>query len=68
MMLAQALQMRSLLIILDGIDQASAQRDKVAQFAREALADEGFRIVCTSRPEATRLADFGERSLIRTIP
>lgn len=40
-MLSQALQMRTLIVIIDGIDEAAGRRDAVSKLIREVLVPEG---------------------------
>jgi len=63
-MLAQALQMRTLVVVLDGIDEAAGRRNTVSRFVREVLVPEGFRVVCTSRPEGVSVDDFLARFVV----
>ena len=64
-MLAQALQMRMLVVVLDGIiDEAAGRREAVSRFVREVLVPEGFRVVCTSRPEGVNLDNFMSRFVV----
>jgi len=63
-MLTMALQMRTLVVVLDGIDEAAGRRATISRFIREVLVPSGLRIVCTSRPEGVELADFKPRFVI----
>ena len=53
-MLLQAYEMRALLILFDGVDEASDRKEQVEDFVVRVLAKHGFRIVVTSRPEGVR--------------
>ena len=57
-MVAQALELRSLVLVLDGIDEAAGQRDAISRFIREVLVPHGLRVICTSRPEGVTIGDF----------
>lgn len=50
-MLTYALQSKSLVVILDGVDEAAALRETVQQLALDGLASSGIRVMVTSRPE-----------------
>lgn len=50
MMISQALQMRTLIVLLDGVDEAAGRRDALMRFVRDVLIVDGFRVVVTSRP------------------
>lgn len=63
-MLIQAVQSRSLIVVLDGIDEATRHREVISRFVREVLVPEGFRVVCTSRPEGVRVGDFLPRFVV----
>ena len=56
--LEQLLEMRALVIVLDGIDEAAGQKKQIARFLREELVQKGFRVVASSRPEGVTLADY----------
>lgn len=67
-MLAQAIQMRSLIVIIDGIDEAAGRQEAVCRFARETLVYEGFRVVCTGRLMASGRRAKGGQSLDDFLP
>ena len=63
MMLSQALQLRSLVILLDGLDETpEGNCDRLCAFVRDSLAGEGHRVVCTSRIEGGVLPRFARPS------
>ena len=57
-MLAQTLELRSLVVVLDGIDEAAGRRDVISRLIRHVLVPFGLRVLCTSRPEGVTLSDF----------
>ena len=63
-MLVQAYEMRSLIIVVDGIDEAAGRRDIISNFVHNTLVREGFRVVCTSRPEGVQVPSFTSRFVI----
>jgi hypothetical protein len=67
MMLSQAMEMRTMLVILDGIDEAAGRRDAVTAFVRDVLIGGGFRVVCTSRPGAHLTSDFIDRCVLLNL-
>ncbi len=54
-MLLQAYEMRTLVVLLDGIDEASGLKEELENFMLEKLAPMRVRLVVTSRPEGIRL-------------
>ena len=50
-LLLQALEMRSLIVLLDGVDEAAGHRAAVEDFVLGELVPSGNRLVVTSRPE-----------------
>ena len=50
MLLVQSLEMRSLALVLDGIDEAAGMRDSIGNLVHQRLAPMGHRVVATSRP------------------
>eukprot|EP00976_Prorocentrum_cordatum_P083243 1185152-Prorocentrum_minimum.AAC.3 len=52
-MLLQAYDMRSLIVLLDGIDEAAGFRQHIEEYVVHELAPMGMRVVATARPEVT---------------
>ena len=50
-MLTMALELKSLVIVLDGIDEAGGRKKQIVTFIVDVLVPAGMRVVCTSRPE-----------------
>lgn len=55
MMLQQAYELRTLVLLLDGVDEAAGMREDIESFVLHQLLPAGLRIVVTSRPEGVRL-------------
>lgn len=51
---AQAMECRALVLVLDGIDEAALSKDAISTLIREELVPMGLRCVCTSRPEGVQ--------------
>ena len=62
-MATMALEMRSLVLVLDGIDEAASRATQIANLVHK-LVSMGFRVVCTSRPEGVTEADFVDRFVV----
>ena len=57
-MLRAAMHERRVLLLLDGLDEAGAQRARIEKHVAEVLAPKGFVILCTSRPAGLDEAGF----------
>ena len=57
-MLLQAYEMRTLIVLLDGIDEASGLKEELEDFVLSSLAPMRLRLVATSRPEGIRLNEM----------
>ena len=57
-LLAMAIEMRTLVLVLDGIDEAARLKDNISRLVREHLVPMGIRLLCTSRPEGVNREDF----------
>jgi ankyrin repeat protein len=57
-MLRTAMHERCVLLLLDGLDEAGAQRARIEKHVAEVLAPKGFVILCTSRPAGLDEACF----------
>jgi ankyrin repeat protein len=57
-MLCAAMHERRVLLLLDGLDEAGAQRARIEKHVAEVLAPKGFVILCTSRPAGLDEAGF----------
>mmetsp|Transcript_2992 Transcript_2992/g.8957 ORF Transcript_2992/g.8957 Transcript_2992/m.8957 type:complete len:1166 (+) Transcript_2992:1503-5000(+) len=63
-MLTQALDMRALVVVLDGIDEAAGRRDSISALVCDVLVPFGLRVFCTSRPEGVDIELFKSRFVI----
>ena len=60
-MLRQALMARRALLLLDGLDEGGAARERIERHVSEVLAPQGHVLLATSRPaglDGARFADF----------
>ena len=57
-MLRAAMHERRVLLLLDGLDEAGAQRARIEKHVAEVLAPKGVVILCTSRPAGLNEAGF----------
>ena len=64
MMLSMAFEMRAIVLVLDGIDEAAGRRDDIQKLVLNVLATMGQRVVTTSRPEGVDLSRFKETLVI----
>jgi len=55
MMLDQAYKLRTLVLLLDGVDEAAGMKQDIESFVLHQLLPTGLRVVVTSRPEGIRL-------------
>ena len=58
MMLRQAFEMRSVVVIVDGIDEAAGRKQQIWRFLCQGLVQNGHRVVATSRPEGIEVGEF----------
>eukprot|EP00519_Triparma_laevis_P008571 CAMPEP_0182519176 /NCGR_PEP_ID=MMETSP1321-20130603/44958_1 /TAXON_ID=91990 /ORGANISM="Bolidomonas sp., Strain RCC1657" /LENGTH=1957 /DNA_ID=CAMNT_0024727141 /DNA_START=127 /DNA_END=5997 /DNA_ORIENTATION=- len=58
--ITMAFEMRSLIVVLDGIDEAAGRKETISRLIREILVPSGVRVICTSRPEGVNAQDFHE--------
>jgi hypothetical protein len=66
-MLMQAYQMRALVVLLDGVDEAAGLRDQVEKFVHSELVPSGNRVLVTSRPEGVTLSLYRSRFVIMNL-
>ena len=57
-LLKQAVALRSLVIVIDGVDEASGLEQLIEDFVLQTLVPGGFRLVVTSRPTGIRRAKY----------
>ena len=63
-MLVQAHEMRALIILIDGVDEAAGMKEAIEEFVHKEVAVSGNRVVVTSRPEGVRLELYEERFIV----
>ena len=66
-LLLLAYEMRSLVILVDGVDEAAGMRDIVEAFVHYELVTSGNRLVVTSRPEGVDLEDYKNRFVVMNL-
>ena len=66
-MLQQAWEMRALVILVDGVDEAAGLRSHVEEFVHYELVTSGNRLVVTSRPEGVDLDDYKTRFVVMNL-
>eukprot|EP00966_Prymnesium_polylepis_P107311 2484449-Prymnesium_polylepis.1 len=64
MMLSMAFEIRAIVLVLDGIDEAAGRRDDIQKLVLNVLVRMGQRVVTTSRPEGVDLSRFKETFVI----
>ena len=66
-LLLQAFEMRSMVILVDGVDEAAGMREIVEAFVHYELVTSGNRLVVTSRPEGVDLDDYKTRFVVMNL-
>ena len=66
-MLLQAYEVRALVALVDGVDEAAGMRDIVEAFVHYELVPSGNRLVVTSRPEGVDLEDYKTRFVVMNL-
>ena len=66
-MLMQAYEMRALIVLLDGVDEAAGLRDEIEAFVHKELVPSGNRVLVTSRPEGVTLSLYMSRFVIMNL-
>ena len=66
-MLLLAYDMRALVILLDGVDEAAGMRDLVEAFVHYELVTSGNRLVVTSRPEGVDMEDYKRTFVVMNL-
>jgi len=67
-MLRTAMHERRVLLLLDGLDEAGAQRARIEKHVAEVLAPKGFVVLCTSRPAGLDEAGFARFHRLTLAP
>ena len=63
-MLLQAYEMRALIVLIDGIDEAAGMKEAIEDFVHKEVAVSGNRLVVTSRPEGVRLELYTSKFIV----
>ena len=66
-MLSQAFEMRALVVLIDGVDEAAGLRDEIEAFIHGELVPSGNRVLVTSRPEGVTLPLYHARFVIMNL-
>ncbi|KOO22124.1 leucine rich repeat -containing protein, partial [Chrysochromulina tobinii] len=66
-MLIQAFEMRALIVLIDGVDEAAGLRDEIEYFIHQELVPSGNRVLVTSRPEGVNTAKYKGRFVIMNL-
>ena len=66
-MLMQAYEMRALIVLLDGVDEAAGLRDQIEGFVHKELVPTGNRVLVTSRPEGIRLQAYSKTFIVMNL-
>jgi hypothetical protein len=67
-MLRAAMHKQRVLLLLDGLDEAGAERVRIEKHVAEVLAPKGFVILCTSRPAGLDEAGFAKFHRLTLAP
>ena len=63
----QAYEMRALVVLLDGVDEAAGLRDQIEEFVHKEVVPSGNRVLVTSRPEGVDLDDYKTRFVVMNL-
>jgi Leucine-rich repeat (LRR) protein len=66
-MLMQAYDMRALVVLLDGVDEAAGLRDQIEEFVHKEVVPSGNRVLVTSRPEGVRLETYNKTFIVMNL-
>ena len=66
-MLMQAYQMRALIVLLDGVDEAAGLRDQIDDFVHKEVVPSCNRVLVTSRPEGIKLATYSKTFVVMNL-
>ena len=66
-MLVQAYEMRALVVLIDGVDEAAGLRDEIETFIHNDLVPSGNRLLVTSRPEGVTIRRYMGRFVIMNL-
>ena len=63
----QAFRMRTLIVIIDGVDEAAGLSTVIEDYAIQELCQSGCRLIMTSRPEGVREELYADRFVVMTL-
>ena len=63
----QAYEMRALIVLLDGVDEAAGLRDQIEDFVHKEVVPSGNRVLVTSRPEGVNLATYSKTFVVMNL-
>ena len=63
-MLMQAYEMRALIVLIDGVDEAAGLRDQIDAFVHREIVPSCNRVLVTTRPEGINLATYSKTFLV----
>ena len=66
-MLMQAYDMRALVVLLDGVDEAAGLRDQIENFVHKEIVPSGNRVLVTSRPEGVHLPTYSKTFIVMNL-
>jgi hypothetical protein len=66
-MLMQAYDMRALVVLLDGVDEAAGLRDQIENFVHKEIVPSGNRVLVTSRPEGVKLETYSKTFIVMNL-
>ena len=66
-MLMQAYEMRALIVLLDGVDEAAGLKDDIEAFVHKELVPSGVRVLVTSRPEGVSVSVYAARFVVMNL-
>ena len=66
-MLMQAYDMRALIVLLDGVDEAAGLRDQIENFVHKEVVPSGNRVLVTSRPEGVQLSTYSKTFIVMNL-
>jgi hypothetical protein len=66
-MLMQAYEMRALVVLLDGVDEAAGLREEIEHFVHKQIVPSGNRVLVTSRPEGVPLASYCKTFIVMNL-
>ena len=66
-MLMQAYDMRALVVLLDGVDEAAGLRDEIEGFVHKEVVPSGNRVLVTSRPEGVQLSSYSKTFVVMNL-